>query len=654
MSITSANLSTLPFIGSCDSTRTQMAAKQKSQALTHPNCEIPYVISDEYRNITATSDLGILIAKDDGQVYFNNCDIIIIYYKNLKDIVVRNIPIYKNTAGLFSSKLRFSLPKNTKFKKGDVVFSYDNFRNGVPSFGYNTMTAYFNFFGFNHEDSLVFSESFNEKAKMHFRESIYVPIYEYTVLQPLFQNDNNSLHYFPNIGQKLDKDGLICSQIKPNTVNINTSIKDLKNKMLIFFNNLNVSDLINIHKNQNLTDFSTEEYTSKLEGGKITGLKVYRLNNNIKLIDNSLQTCLEQLFKNYCDDYIVENYSDLVKTFGDIFARQIARSNLLYTNDPKTTNNNMTKNAVYLLEFEITKEDHSRVGDKFCNRYAGKGVTSLILPDELRPVAVESNIPIDCIFNSFGVFSRMNISQVIEGLISKEVMKSEHQILKDENKVCNVLENLNQMIIKNLNSDQYYNDVSNLIKKMRRNKKIRDQFIDDVKNNGLFIEAPAFSELEIKKIINNSNNIREKILIKKETLQYLKDKLKVELPFQMKDIYLDNIFCAPIYTMKLHKLAHEVITSRDLGKCKFITKQPLKGKASGGGMRLGQMEIDGLIGHGCTRVLKELITVKSDWEEEKQNMLLQLIEEGEYNMNDEKVNGGTKRVVNTLIEFLND
>ena len=149
MSITSINLSTSPFMGSCDSTRAQMASKQMNQALTHPNCEIPYVISDEYRNLVETSDLGILIAKDNGKVYFNNNDIMIIFYYKLKDIEVKHIPLYKRTSGIFSSKLRFSLPQGTEFKKGDVVFSYDNFKNGVPSFGYNTMTGYFNFFGFN-------------------------------------------------------------------------------------------------------------------------------------------------------------------------------------------------------------------------------------------------------------------------------------------------------------------------------------------------------------------------------------------------------------------------------------------------------------------------------------------------------------------------
>jgi len=199
-----------------------------------------------------------------------------------------------------------------------------------------------------------------------------------------------------------------------------------------------------------------------------------------------------------------------------------------------------------------------------------------------------------------------------------------------------------------------YKKVHKKIKKMRKNNKTKNQFIEDVKENGLYVEAPSFSEVNIKNIINNSNNIREKVLIKKECLKYLKDKLKLELPFEMKDVYLDNIFCAPIYTMKLHKLASDIVASRDLGKCKFITKQPLKGKANSGGRRLGQMEQEGIIGHGCTRALKELLTVKSDCEEEKRNMLLQLIEDGEYNLPDKPFRGGTKRVVNTLMEFLND
>ena len=55
MTITSINLSSLAFLGSCDSTRAQMAAKQMSQSLTHLNSEIPYVISSDYYHLVENS-----------------------------------------------------------------------------------------------------------------------------------------------------------------------------------------------------------------------------------------------------------------------------------------------------------------------------------------------------------------------------------------------------------------------------------------------------------------------------------------------------------------------------------------------------------------------------------------------------------------------
>lgn len=409
MTINSINLSTLPFMGSCDSTRAQMASKQINQALTHPNCEVPYVLSDEYRNFVKNSTFGILIAEDDGKVIFNNNEIMVIYYNNIKDVKVYSIPYYKITSEIFSSQLRFSLQKDKKFNKGDIIYSYDCFRNGFPSYGYNVMTGYFNFFGYNFEDSMVVSESFAEKSKSTYCEKVYVPIYEYTLLQPLFQDDSDSLVYFPNIGQKLDSDGLICSQLKANTDD-NTSIADKKNKMLMLFNSLNISDLINIHKNQNLTQFSVDHFKSKIKSGTLSGIRVHRLNNKTTLIDQKLSKQLSMLFDNYVSNFVIPQFNDLRTELGEEYAKQITKNHIVYHNDTKTTNRDALKNAVYLIEFEVTKETASYDGDKLCNRYAGKGVISLTLPDELRPIALESDMPIDCVFNCFGVFSRMNMS----------------------------------------------------------------------------------------------------------------------------------------------------------------------------------------------------------------------------------------------------
>ena len=246
----------------------------------------------------------------------------------------------------------------------------------------------------------------------------------------------------------------------------------------------------------------------------------------------------------------------------------------------------------------------------------------------------------------------MNISQIVEGVVGKNVMKCEQAIMNND---TSKLQDLNDDIIKNLNNDQYYNDVNELINKINKNELFKNRFINNVKEHGLVIEAPSFSQLNIKNIVKNSKDLRETILIKKECLQYIKDKMKVDIPFPMQDIEIKNIFCAPIYTMRLHKIAKDVLTSRDLGKYKFITKQPLKGKANEGGSRLGQMEAEALIGHGCTKALKELFTVKSDCLKEKSNLIEQLITNGEYKINKNiGIEGGTRKVVQTLVKFLKD
>jgi len=172
-------------------------------------------------------------------------------------------------------------------------------------------------------------------------------------------------------------------------------------------------------------------------------------------------------------------------------------------------------------------------------------------------------------------------------------MLSEEQMLNDPNCCISELTKINENIISNLNTTDYYTDVSNLISRMNEDPQVVKEFIKDVKTNGFFIEAPSFSVLNIKKLIKQNRSHVEHIKIKKETLNYMKDKLKFELPFTINnDVIIKNKFVVPIYTFKLYKMVSEIVAARDLGKCRFITKQPLRGKSNDGGKRLGQMEIN--------------------------------------------------------------
>lgn len=164
----------------------------------------------------------------------------------------------------------------------------------------------------------------------------------------------------------------------------------------------------------------------------------------------------------------------------------------------------------------------------------------------------------------------MNISQLIEGLVAKNVMYGDLHIKNDSNNLIDVLKWLNTDIIHPLNNDQYYNDVNNLISNLEQDNNLKAKMIENIQQNNLFIEAPSFSEIDIRRLYQKSAKPNEDVLVKKETLQYLKDKLKVDLAFPIQDITLKKIFCTPIYIMKLYKLVSHIISARDLGPCKAI------------------------------------------------------------------------------------
>jgi DNA-directed RNA polymerase beta subunit len=137
----------------------------------------------------------------------------------------------------------------------------------------------------------------------------------------------------------------------------------------------------------------------------------------------------------------------------------------------------------------------------------------------------------------------------------------------------------------------------------------------------------------------------------------MKQKLKLKSDFVINnDIVRENIFCVPMYVNKLFKLTKSIVNTRDFGMIKDITQQPVRGRSRGGGSRLGQMEIEGLLAAGCDQTVKELLTVKSDRNEEKRKLVREIIETGEFNMNlDEDGGGGqTKKVVSAILDFLKE
>ena len=67
-----------------------------------------------------------------------------------------------------------------------------------------------------------------------------------------------------------------------------------------------------------------------------------------------------------------------------------------------------------------------------------------------------------------------------------------------------------------------------------------------------------------------------------------------------------------VYYQRLRHMIKDKAQARSTGPIDCLTRQPIKGRKKGGGIRLGEMERDALIAHGVSYILKERLLNSSD------------------------------------------
>jgi DNA-directed RNA polymerase subunit beta len=197
-----------------------------------------------------------------------------------------------------------------------------------------------------------------------------------------------------------------------------------------------------------------------------------------------------------------------------------------------------------------------QVGDKMAGRHGNKGIISRILPVEDMPFLPDGT-PIDIALNPLGVPSRMNVGQVFECMLGWAA------------------ENLDARF-KITPFDEMYGEEAS--------RKTTHGKLEEAK------EQPG------KDWVYDPENPGK---------------------IQLRDGRTGEPFDQPItvgkaYMLKLVHLVDDKIHARSTGPYSLVTQQPLGGKAQQGGQRFGEMEVWALEAFGAAYTLQELLTVKSD------------------------------------------
>lgn len=620
-----------PFAAHVDASRTNMSAKQLLQTVTTKNNDAPFILNKNYRAMTDINSIYVEYAEDDGAVLYSQDNFLIIYYKTLNKLKEFYIPPVKRmTNNALTLKYKMDTTKIRQFKKGDVLFDYTGqiVDSHVPRIGYRAKILYGSFYGYTADDAFVMSESFSKRTTIDYSKKLLIPI-----SKELKFHCNSLNKYLFEIGDISDEDFLKYQKI------------DSSDNF--------ISEFANISEQESLI---YGKAVDSIDGGTIVNFKVHVITK--KKFDELEQEyiytpgLINEVKKQYQRQLEVKKrlYASLEQFFpaqasidltNKIFREWESADDL-----PPTLIENLTaeykiekENIDYVLEIEVLKSEPTCLGDKFANVFAGKGVCSLILPDDIMP-RDENNEPVDIIFNPLGLFGRNNWGTVFELALSN-IIEDVQRTIDDLGLTKNKLYFINEYFIRRYDDD-YYQEVKSLLNDFE-NRYV--EFKTSVEQNGFYLFVDNFVGIPYKSFLDDFITPYEKMFhinaTGKQTVTYPKELME----YMRKRGFVSNVFSKSMtqeiayqaYIGKNYwiKLFHTSISKYNsisfASSYSKTTGEPPRGRSKDGGVHISWQTTAALEGHIENNPQSvELRTIKSDATQDKNIFIKKMIKDGTY------------------------
>ncbi|KAH9615819.1 hypothetical protein KSS87_022967 [Heliosperma pusillum] len=214
------------------------------------------------------------------------------------------------------------------------------------------------------------------------------------------------------------------------------------------------------------------------------------------------------------------------------------------------------KKGLQKVNIRLRRPRNPIIGDKFSSRHGQKGVCSRLWPDIDMPFSEITGMRPDLIINPHAFPSRMTIAMLLESIASKGGS------LRGK-----------------------FVDATPFEDSLKRDGECGSESPSLVDELGSMLAAHGFNRYGTEVLYSGVYG--------------------TELTCE--------IFIGPVYYQRLRHMVSDKFQVRSTGTVDQVTRQPIKGRKRGGGIRFGEMERDAMLAHGAAYLLHDRLHKSSDY-----------------------------------------